>query len=139
MTRIRDVTKITKSSDHQITKAQMIEWRGASKAELEAVDPHKPLRETLAEMTANVEALIGAEKLAAPLRAIEELRTGGAEQRILPVGARAPEFELTDQHKKPVLSRELLAHGRLILVFFRGRWDPYCMATLEAWQARRQQ
>lgn len=117
----------------------MILWRGASKAESEPVEAHKPLRETLAEMTANVEALIGADKLAAPLRAVEELRAGGAEGRILPAGAHAPEFELLNQHGKPVRSADLLAQGRLILVFFRGRWDPYCMATLEAWQALRPQ
>jgi peroxiredoxin len=111
-------------------------WRGASKQETEPVDAQKPLRETLAEMTANVATLIPADKLAPPLRAADELRASGAEQRILAAGALAPEFGLRDQHGKIIRSADLLQQGRLIVVFFRGRWDPYCVATLEAWQAR---
>ena len=110
-------------------------WRGTH-TEFEAVDGEKPLREALAEITANVESLIPADKLEPPLRAVEELRATGAERRILAVGAQAPEFELQDQKGRRVRSADLLASGRLIVIFFRGRWDPYCMSTLEAWQAR---
>ena len=78
-----------RESEIRNLKSQMTMWRGASKAESEPVDECKPLRETLAEMTANVEALIGAEKLQPPLKAVEELRAGGAEARILAAGSRA--------------------------------------------------
>ena len=110
-------------------------WRGTY-TESEPTDVQKPLRETLAEMTANVASLIPADKLEPPMRAVDELRANGAEQRILAVGAKAPAFELKDQKGRAVSSINLLASGRLIVLFFRGRWDPYCMATLEAWQSR---
>jgi peroxiredoxin len=110
-------------------------WRGTH-TETEPTDADKSLRKTLAEITANVAALIPADKLEPPMRAVEELRQSGAELRILAVNAKAPGFELRDQHGRSVRSADLLASGRLIVVFFRGRWDPYCMATLEAWQAR---
>jgi peroxiredoxin len=110
-------------------------WRGTH-TEAEPTDAQKPLRDTLAEMTANIAALIPADKLEPPMRAVEELRQSGAEQRILAAGSNAPSFELQDQKGRLVSSAGLLASGRLIVVFFRGRWDPYCMATLEAWQAR---
>jgi peroxiredoxin len=110
-------------------------WRG-SYTEPEPIDAQKPLRDALAEITANVAALIPADKLEAPMRAMEELRQSAAEQRILAVGTKAPSFELNDQKGRLVSSTELLSTARLIVTFFRGRWDPYCMATLEAWQAR---
>ncbi len=88
-------------------------WRGTNQ-EAEVVDAYKPLRETLAEMSATAEALIGRDKLEAPLRAIDELRASGAEQRVLAVGSRAPEFSLVDQHGNEVRSADLLAQGRLV-------------------------
>ena len=36
---------------------------------------------------------------------------------------------------KLVRSADLLSLGPLVLKFFRGRWDPYDMTELEAWQA----
>jgi peroxiredoxin len=110
-------------------------WRGTY-TEAEPAEAHRLLRDALMEISANVAQLIPAEKLEPSLRAIEELRQAGAEQRILAVGAKAPEFELKDQKGRPVRSAELLTTGRLVVIFFRGRWDPYCMATLEGWQAR---
>ena len=110
-------------------------WRGAY-TESEPVDAQKSLRDALMDISANVAELVPAEKLEPAMRAVEELRTSGAEQRILQVGAKAPAFELKDQKGRTVSSDGLLSSGRLIVVFFRGRWDPYCMATLEAWQAR---
>lgn len=110
-------------------------WRGAY-TEPKPTDPRVSLRDALMEISANVAELIPAEKLQAPMRAIDELRESGAEQRILQVGVKAPAFELKDQKGRTVSSQELLSSSRLVVIFFRGRWDPYCMATLEAWQAR---
>ena len=110
-------------------------WRGTH-TESEPTDAQKPLRDSLMEISANVAELIPAEKLEPAMRAVEELRATGAEQRILQAGAKAPAFELKDQKGRAVSSNEMLSSGRLIVIFFRGRWDPYCMATLEAWQAR---
>jgi Peroxiredoxin len=48
------------------------------------------------------------------------------------VGAKAPSFELPDQNGKLVLSAEILAKGRLVLIFIRGRWCPFCVGQMEA-------
>jgi peroxiredoxin len=62
------------------------------------------------------------------------LLLSGAESKILPVGAKAPAFELSDFTGKLVRSSDLLALGPLIVNFFRGRWCPYCATELEAWR-----
>src|SRR5581483_9935289 len=46
--------------------------------------------------------------------------------------ATAPEFELEDQQGKIVRSAALLADGRLVICFIRGRWCPFCVGQLEA-------
>ncbi len=76
------------------------------------------------------------ERLAITDTAVQDLLASGVEQRILPVGSTAPEFALPDALTgKLVRSSDLLAVGPLIVNFFRGRWCPYCMTELEAWQA----
>ncbi len=39
-----------------------------------------------------------------------------------------------NQPNKPVRSDDLLALGPVIVKFFRGRWDPYCVTELENWR-----
>ena len=51
---------------------------------------------------------------------------------VVAVGARMPEFSLPDQNGKTVSSAGLLSRGRLVLCFFRGRWDPFCCGQMEA-------
>lgn len=92
------------------------------------------LQDQLDEITANTRNLVQAERLAVGERAVEELFATGIEERILPVGAMAPEFALKDSNGKMVRSADLLAMGPLAIKFFRGRWCPYCMTELEAWR-----
>lgn len=92
------------------------------------------LQDQLDEITANTRHLVQPERLAVGERAIEELFATGIEERILPVGARAPEFALNDSNGKLVRSSDLLSLGPLVIKFFRGRWCPYCMTELEAWR-----
>lgn len=92
------------------------------------------LQDQLDEITANTRTLVQPERLAVGERAVEELFTTGIEDRILPAGARAPEFALKDSNGKLVRSGDLLALGPLVIKFFRGRWCPYCMTELEAWR-----
>ena len=94
--------------------------------------PH--LQDQLDEITANTRDLVQPERLAINDRAIEQLFATGIEQRILPVGTRAPHFALPDSSGRLVRSTDLLALGPLILSFFRGRWCPYCVTELEAWR-----
>jgi peroxiredoxin len=51
---------------------------------------------------------------------------------ILPVGSKAPEFQLQDHDGKSVSSSDLLTEGRLVLCFIRGRWCPFCVGQMEA-------
>jgi peroxiredoxin len=92
------------------------------------------LQDQLDDITARTRTLVQPERLAIGERSIEELFSTGIEQRILPVGATAPDFSLPDFSGKLVRSSDLLALGPLIVNFFRGRWCPYCVTELEAWR-----
>ncbi|MGA7313415.1 MAG: redoxin domain-containing protein [Silvibacterium sp.] len=94
--------------------------------------PH--LQDQLDEITANTRTLVQPERLAINERAVEDLFSTGIEERILPVGAKAPEFALRDSSGRTVKSTDLLGVGPVILNFFRGRWCPYCVTELEAWR-----
>src|SRR5439155_23501627 len=89
----------------------------------------------LDEITHNTRKLVQPERLAISEQTIAELFGTGIEDRVLPVGATAPEFKLPDAvtHKQ-VSSTDLLALGPLVVNFFRGRWDPYCVTELETWR-----
>jgi peroxiredoxin len=94
------------------------------------------LQSQLDAITAQTRALVQPERLAITEQAIEELLSSGIESRVLPVGAPAPWFTLPDALTgKPVRSSDLLALGPVIVSFFRGRWCPYCVTELEAWQS----
>lgn len=92
------------------------------------------LQDHLDEITANTRNLVQPERMAVSERAVQELLNSGIENRILPVGAIAPEFTLPDASGRPVRSADLLALGPLVLNFFRGRWCAYCVTELEAWR-----
>jgi peroxiredoxin len=107
-------------------------WRSESHHQF-AEPTSKPatLADRLQEITARVEQLLPREKRAANERAVRQLEESGIAERILPVGAKAPEFELPNAKSKVVRSADLLAKGKLVIVFYRGRWCPYCVAQLE--------
>src|SRR5687767_66233 len=92
------------------------------------------LGQRLEKITTDTAELVPPERLQPPLREIERLRAEGIVGRALRVGDRAPEFELLDHNARTVRSRDLLGQGHLIISFFRGRWDPYCMTELAAWK-----
>lgn len=92
------------------------------------------LQDQLDEITANTRHLVQQERLAIGERAIAELFETGIEERILPVGATAPDFFLNDATGRQVRSEDLLALGPLVVKFFRGRWCSYCATELEAWR-----
>jgi peroxiredoxin len=93
------------------------------------------LQDQLDTITAQTRGLVQPERLAITDTAVQELLATGIESRIPSVGTQAPEFALPDAiNGKTVRSSDLLAVGPLVVNFFRGRWDPYCMTELEAWQ-----
>jgi peroxiredoxin len=94
------------------------------------------LQSQLDAITARTRTLVQPERLAVTEQAIHDLLASGIESRVLPVGAAAPSFTLPDALTgRPVRSADLLALGPVIVNFFRGRWCPYCVTELEAWQA----
>jgi peroxiredoxin len=96
------------------------------------------LQDQLDRITQNTRALVQPERLAVSEKATEDLFNTGIEDRILKAGAQAPAFTLEDAlTHKPVSSADLLALGPLVVNFFRGRWDPYCITELEAWRELR--
>jgi len=92
----------------------------------------RPLREIFAERKELIDRYVPAETREAYARVIAELKERRLAQNILPVGAKAPMFELQDHNGKNVSSTQLLEKGRLVLCFMRGRWCPFCVGQLEA-------
>lgn len=94
-----------------------------------------PLQAQLDEITQNTRRLVQAERLAISEDSIAELFATGIEDGVLTVGAKAPEFTLPDAISgKQIHSSDLLALGPIVVNFFRGRWDPYCVTELEMWR-----
>jgi peroxiredoxin len=98
------------------------------------IDLDHRLQDQLDEITANTRNLVQPERLAISEQAVADLFASGIEERILPVGAKAPEFALPDASGRVVRSSDLLALGPLVISFFRGRWCAYCVTELEAWR-----
>jgi peroxiredoxin len=109
-----------------------MKWRGIS--EPQQVISSLDLSEQLLEIKARTRELVRPENLEIQGRSIRQLEASRAAQKILQVGGHAPEFELADSNGMLVRSADLLTLGPLVVSFFRGRWCPYCVATVEAWQ-----
>lgn len=93
------------------------------------------LQPRLDEITQNTRRLVQPERLERSERLIAALFNTGIEDRALPAGMPAPAFTLLDSISgRLVHSADLLALGPLIVKFFRGRWDPYCVTELELWR-----
>jgi peroxiredoxin len=109
-----------------------MKWRGVSETEPDALKA--TLREELDERRLNMRRFVPKPTQAINDQVVEEFRAQGLAQRALKAGDRAPEFALPDVNGKAVRSADLLANGPLIVTFLRGRWCPFCCATVEAWQ-----
>jgi peroxiredoxin len=97
-------------------------------------DTAVPLREQLATIAENTARYVPQEKLRIHEQATAQVEAAGIVERVLKVGAIAPDFSLPDQNGRTHASAELLAEGPLVINFFRGRWCPYCVTELEAWR-----
>jgi peroxiredoxin len=107
-----------------------MKWRS-----LEETNPEtdtRPLREIFAERKELIAKYVPPETQAIHARAVAELKEERLAANILPVGAKAPTFELQDHDGKMVSSSALLAETRLVLCFIRGRWCPFCVGQMEA-------
>jgi peroxiredoxin len=92
----------------------------------------RSLREIYADRKELIARYVPAETQAIHAQAVAELKARRLAENIVPVGAKAPEFQLQDHDGKSTPSSGLLAKGRLVLCFIRGRWCPFCVAQMEA-------
>ena len=107
-----------------------MKWR--SLQESQSASDLRPLREILAERKQTIAKYVPAEVQAIHARVVADLKLQGVAERALGVGAKSPRFELSDQNGKEVSSADLLSCGRLVLMFIRGRWCPFCVGQIEA-------
>jgi peroxiredoxin len=50
------------------------------------------------------------------------------------IGSKAPDFKATDQRGNEIRLKDLLKKGKVILLFYRGYWCPYCNRELSRFQ-----
>jgi peroxiredoxin len=92
----------------------------------------RPLREIFAERKDLIAKYVPPETQSIHAGAVAELKARNLAAKILPVGATIPYIELQDHDGRMVRSSDLLAKGRLVLCFIRGRWCPFCVGQMEA-------
>lgn len=113
-------------------------WRGLSNEASDAPRVGIPLAQRLLEIKAGIAEYVRPESQAINECAVAEIAASGLADKIVPVGAVAPEVffsnPLPNHDGKPISVRDLLAKGPLVINFFRGRWDPFCVTELEAWR-----
>jgi len=107
-----------------------MKWRSLEES-ASTTDP-RSLRQIYAERKELIAKYVPAETQAIHAQAIAELRQRHIAENILPVGVKAPQFELPDHDGRLVSSSTLLSKGRLLLCFIRGRWCPFCVGQMEA-------
>jgi peroxiredoxin len=106
-----------------------MKWR--SLEELSPETEIRPLREIFTERKQLIAKYVPAETQAIHARSVAQLKQRALAANILLVGATIPEFQLHDHDGKDISSSDLLAKGRLVLCFIRGRWCPFCVAQME--------
>ena len=107
-----------------------MKWRSLEES---AAGPDvRALHEIFAERKDLIAKYVPAEIQAIHSRAIAELNEKKFAGNSLSVATKAPVFQLQNQNAKPVSSADLLAKGRLVICFIRGRWCPFCVGQLEA-------
>jgi peroxiredoxin len=107
-----------------------MKWR--SLEEPSQIDDSRPLREIFAERKGLIAKYVAAEAQVVHGRAVAELKGKHLAENVLPVGAQVRPFLLQDHNGKDISSADLLAKGRLVISFIRGRWCPFCVGQMEA-------
>jgi peroxiredoxin len=108
----------------------MMKWRSVAKSALGT--DMRPLRDILAQRKELIAKYVPPETQAIHDRAMAELKERRLADNILRIGEKAAEFELPDHNGQIVSSANLLAKGRLVICFIRGRWCPFCVGQMEA-------
>ncbi len=80
------------------------------------------LEEKLAAIREQSKARMAPEVRAVMLQAVDDLRASGIMDRVVKVGASAPDFTLPNVAGAPVSLADAQARGPVVLSFYRGRW-----------------
>ncbi len=107
-----------------------MKWRSLEESSPETAI--RPLHEIFTERKELIAKYVPAETQAVHARAVAGLKRQRLATKILPVGAKVPDFQLQDHDGKTISSSDLLAKGRIVLCFIRGRWCPFCVGQMEA-------
>ena len=107
-----------------------MKWRSLEESSPET--EVRPLREILAERKELINKYVPAETQAVHTRAVADLKQKQIAEKILAIGSKIPNIQLPDHDGNTVYSSDLLAKGRLVVCFIRGRWCPFCVAQMEA-------
>jgi peroxiredoxin len=107
-----------------------MKWRSLEESS-PALDT-RPLSQIFAERKELIAKYVPPETQAIHARAVAQLKEKHFAANILPVGAKAPTFDLPDHDGRIVRSSDLVAKGKLVLCFIRGRWCPFCVGQMEA-------
>jgi peroxiredoxin len=110
-----------------------MKWRSLEESSSEP--DSRSLRDQLAERKELSAKYVPPEVLAIHARVVDELKQSGIAERALQAGSTAPQFELPDQHGRPMSSADAFTKGPLVVCFIRGRWDPFCCGQMEAMNA----
>ena len=80
------------------------------------------LQETLNAIKEKMYPNIPPRTMAVMKNAAENLVASGILDRVLKVGATAPDFKLQNTSSQQVRLKDLIADSNLVLSFYRGRW-----------------
>ena len=122
----------TKASPHFGRRVIMESMKWRSLPESSSGIDARPLRDIYRERKESIAQYVPAETQAIHAAAVAELQARNLAAGVLRVGAQAPSFDLLNHEGNSVRSAELLARGRLVICFIRGRWCPFCVAQMEA-------
>ena len=50
------------------------------------------------------------------------------------INSKAPDFKVIDQNGTEIVLKDLRKKGPVVIVFYRGNWDPYCNRALTRFQ-----
>ena len=107
-----------------------MKWRSLN--ESGSYSDTRPLKQIFAERKETIAKYVPADVRAVHERVVAELKAQELAAKALHVGAKAPSFTRSDHNGKTVSSADLLARGRVVLLFIRGRWCPFDVGQLEA-------
>jgi AhpC/TSA family protein len=80
------------------------------------------LRQELERISTDFRAKAPPEVVEVMRKATEELLASGIVNRVLPVGATAPDFTLPDAVGRPYRLADAAARGPVVVTFYRGAW-----------------